>query len=372
MGKEYDVAVLGGSAAGYALACTLAADGRNVIVLEFPAGAAESPLGDWVPGNFFRTNHLPPKLPQACRAVPFTKVCYHDAGLKRQAVQRFRGAAGYLLDSGRLRGALRDLAKRAGVECRGARAAPAIALEEQRVVLGAPAWVVARMLVIAQGQPQEAVSALGLPVRSLPRSNLAVAALDVPVRGRTGAPALAGGLNVAEMKDPGDLGMFFLVGGVLHLRAISASPEPRPRAAELSAMLTGLRQAGLVPDSLELGRARGALWRPPAGVALELDVHVAKRCLLIGSAGGFVEPLTGQTLMPTVRSAVLVAQTLRQALRGEAPQETLMQFKTAWRESLAESLRPPNASLRMLLPLLFVNRQILARFTEALLHGGQI
>ena len=70
-------------------------------------------------------------------------------------------------------------------------------------------------------------------------------------------------------------------------------------------MLAALQAAELVPAKLSLGRARGAVWLPPAGVALELETHVAKRCLLIGTAGGFTEAVTGQTLAVLLLSALL-------------------------------------------------------------------
>ena len=49
-----------------------------------------------------------------------------------------------------------------------------------------------------------------------------------------------------------------------------------------------------------------------------------------------------------------------------------MKFKNHWRKNLADYLRPPNTSLQMLLPLLFVNQQIVAKFTRALLFGETI
>jgi hypothetical protein len=60
------------------------------------------------------------------------------------------------------------------------------------------------------------------------------------------------------------------------------------------------------------------------------------------------------------------------ALARPRVQDELMRFKTAWRKTLADYLRPPNTSLQMLLPLLFVNRQIVPKFTRALLLGENI
>ena len=137
-------------------------------------------------------------------------------------------------------------------------------------------------------------------------------------------------------------------------------------------MLTGLQVAGLVPGALALDQARGSVWRPPAGVALDLETHVAKRCLLIGTAGGFSEAVTGQTLTASVRSALLAAEVARQALDSDNCQDALRRFKSSWRRSLADFIRPPNTSLHMLLPLLFVNKRVVSRFTTALLDGKNI
>jgi hypothetical protein len=49
-----------------------------------------------------------------------------------------------------------------------------------------------------------------------------------------------------------------------------------------------------------------------------------------------------------------------------------MTFRDVWRNELAEYLRPPNTSLQMLLPLLFVNKRIVTKFTRALLYGEDI
>jgi len=177
---------------------------------------------------------------------------------------------------------------------------------------------------------------------------------------------------VVQMSERTELGLFFRVGGVVHLRMISNSSAAGTRAAELSAMLTNLQRAGVLPPDLKLGRAKGAIWHPPAGLALELETHVAKRCLLVGTAGGFVEGITGQSVHPSVTSALLGADVAHAALDARNPQESLMKFKNSWRKKLVEYLRPPSTSLHMLLPLLFVNQNIVGKFTKALLHGESI
>jgi hypothetical protein len=179
-------------------------------------------------------------------------------------------------------------------------------------------------------------------------------------------------LHVVELPERTEMGMYFAHRDVLHMRVVSSSAAAGNRAEELSSMVADLQQKELVPDTLQLHRATGATWHPPAGVALELEAHVAKRCLLVGTAGGFVETITGHTILPCVRSALLGAEVAIKALGSEDTQEVLMSFKTHWRKALADYLRPPNTSLHMLLPLLFANERIVAKFTRALLYGENI
>ena len=69
---------------------------------------------------------------------------------------------------------------------------------------------------------------------------------------------------------------------------------------------------------------------------------------------------------------MLAADVAVAALKRKGVQESLMRFKALWRKSLADYLRPPNTSLQLLLPLLFVNQKIVGRFSRALLQGEAI
>ena len=372
MPKLYDVAILGATVAGYAAAYRLAKDGVSAVVIDAPGQAVESPLYDWVGKSFFSLGGLPKSLTTKSGAVAFRESCYHSADLSMTAPHRSRTVAGHFVQTARLIKALRGEARAAGAAVRSSKTFPAIDLQENRVCLFGSTQVHAKMLLIAQGRPSDIISELALPVRTVPHGSLTVAALDVPLTDPGAAAQVGKALHVVQLPERTELGMYFAAGETLHVRVVSSSPAAGTRAAELSKMLADLQGADLLPGRLPLGRARGAVWHPPAGVALELETHVAKRCLLIGTAGGFVEAVTGQTLVASVRSALLGAEAARDALKAKDCQEALMSFKTVWRRSLADFIRPPNTSLQMLLPLLFANKRIIGRFTAALLEGKNI
>jgi uncharacterized protein YfiM (DUF2279 family) len=177
---------------------------------------------------------------------------------------------------------------------------------------------------------------------------------------------------VVEAREQSEMGLLFVIGKTLHVRIISSSAAAGNRAAELSNLVGDLQTAGILPDKLALGAARGAVWHPPASAALDVETHIAKRCILAGTAGGFAGAITGQTLWPSVRSALLSAEVAAEALSSEDPQKPLENFRNQWQTALGDYLRPPSTSLQMLLPLLFANQRIVGRFTDALLFGKNI
>jgi len=369
MSRIHDVAILGACPAGLAAAYHLARSGLDTVIVDGPHQATESPLADWAPAALFRLPGLPKGLLRNAGALRFQRVCFHDAAMARSAEYRARGPAGYLLSAGRLGQALRAAACKAGARVRPSGTPPAIELTEDAVRLLGTTQVRARLLLIVHNRPSDVLADLALPTRGRAGTPLTVAALDVPLPATPLRRGVAGALHVVGTGEQSELGLFFQARGVLHLRIISGSRASGNRAKELSAMVAAGQQAGVFPADLPLGRAKGAVWSPPAGAALEVESHVAKRCLLAGTAGGFAGSITGQTLAPSIRSALLAAETAAAALRSSEPQNALTRFKTSWREPLAESLRPPSTAIQMLLPLLFVNRKLVPRFARALLCG---
>ena len=107
----------------------------------------------------------------------------------------------------------------------------------------------------------------------------------------------------------------------------------------------------------------------PSGVALDMDTHVGKRCLLIGDAGGFVAAFSNEGIYPAMRSGWIAADTALRALRAPVLQDELASFGVAWRGELADYLRMPNTDLSLLVPLVFNNEQMSRRVARAFLLG---
>ena len=392
MAKTYDIAVLGDTPAGYAAAMALARKRLQVTVVQCPAPRTESPLADWAPADLFRTCAALRAVKRTGTEAPFRTVVFHSPKLDRQAPYHQRAIAGYFLRRDRLLRALATQARRAGVRVLRSDAKVKPQLEETGVVLAGKPAVRAAVLLIAQDSPAEVMARLNLSSRTVPAGQLTVWGLDVPLaRGRRGG--LDNALHVVTFGQAERLGMFFRAGDVLHCRIVFNDPQAKAAAARhahlagpgrsgapdppggpdaLAQMIGDLQRSQLLPAKLSLARAVAAMWQPPGGVALELETHLAKRTLLTGTAGGFAASLTGQTLDPTVRSALVAANVAHRALASPNIQDALAEYKQQWRDPLADRIRPPGTSLQMLTPMVLSNKAMAARFARAMLYGEHL
>ena len=371
MGRSCDIAVLGDTPAGYAAAYYLARQKLKVTLVSAPRAENECPLCDWTPRQGLRLAGLPETLAKASGSRTFKRTRYYNASLDKTVEYAFRRPAGFFVGYQSLCDAMRTATRDAGVQFTSTETAPAIELAEDHVSLRGTNRLVAGILLIVHSNPTQILADLALPIRPSPEPKLAAAALDIPL----GDPArgeAANVLHIVTMPEQTELGLFFCLDRTLHLRVISSSSASGNRARELSEMVARLQQAHLVPDNIRLANARGAVWHPPAAAALELEGHVAKRCLLAGTAGGFADSITGQTIRPSIESAIVAAKAAHAAINSSDMQETLMKFNAAWRRKQADYLRPPSTPLRLLMPLLFANENLLAGFTNALVYGQSI
>lgn len=135
---------------------------------------------------------------------------------------------------------------------------------------------------------------------------------------------------------------------------------------QFAEFVAAAQAAKLLPDSL-VGQPTRSLC--PAGVALEMDTLVGKRCLLIGEAAGFVAAFSGETIYPGMISGRVAAEAVALALEAPVLQDALLAFSAAWRAELAEYMRLPNTDLSLLMPLVFNNPQMSGRVARAFLLG---
>lgn len=343
----------------------------RVVVVGCRSEPAESPLADWLSADVLEQEPALKNLLKSCSAAVFNEVRFYSADGQRTASHSGRKTLGYLLAAGQLTTALAEAAGEAGVVFADPCDLSHVRLAEDAATFGGSPPLAAKVLLVACSRPAEVMVRLSMPGRNVPRGVLMATAIDATWPAAKVEKHLGTTLHVVHLSH-GDLAMAFGVGSTVHLRMIQPL-ETRLDAASLAAALPRtLQAAGVLPEDFALAHPRVACWLPPDGVALDLEDHVAKRTLLIGTAGGFADRITAQTLWPSIRSAVLGADVAVKALNAPDLQAALNTFNTVWRRELADALRPPHTAIGMLFPLLFSNRQMVVRFAGAMLSGQQL
>ena len=368
MAKIYDVLVVGAGPAGFTAAYAAARNGAEVLVLDVPGPQVHSPMLDWAPADLFDANAALKPFAEAAGAEPFKQVCYHSASLDRCVDNKARGRMGFFFDVAALSKALSAAARKAGATVRLCDSYPAIQPGDDAVTIRCTTKVTGRLAIISRGNVSDLAGSLGLPMRAAHRPQMTIAALEIPLRAAQ-VEALAGSLHMVELTERSELGMFFVHRKMLHLRIISNSAAAGNRAAEISSLLGAMQKSSLLKGELTLEKARGAVWEPPSGLALELETHLAKRTILTGPAGGFSDSTTGQVLAPSMEAALLAGETAVRALRNDHPAAALAEYQQQWQDKIGDNLRPPATPPQLLLPLLLVNSRIAPKFTEAILYG---
>ncbi len=127
------------------------------------------------------------------------------------------------------------------------------------------------------------------------------------------------------------------------------------------------KRIGLLPADAASKACEGGV--VPAGVALKAKSLVSKRAVLVGDAGGFVASASGEGIFPGIVSARIAAEVVLNALGASDPAPELAKFDAAWRARLEKYLSMPNVNLQMMLPMIFSDKRVTAKFARAFLFG---
>jgi flavin-dependent dehydrogenase len=355
-----DVIVVGGGPAGCAAALAARRAGRTVRVLRRHKDTASTGCAGWIgPAALALCGEL--GVDAATCGQPFDGVHIGSWDLKQTAQVHGDDLHGRIVSDGELGQRLLEAVTAAGADVHVGPTVTGLDLGEDDATLhrGDTDPVRGRAVLIADG----AHSATA-PLAQLHGTRIEAP----PPRGAVAPVTCAKGTNSLHV----------LVSANAALRvATLALGDGRGRAA----LVTHDREtppieqlhsvfAAAIDQGLMKGVAGEVVEVPSqAGVALEFESHVGKRCILVGQAGGFAAALSGEGLYPSMQSAVLAAETVERALAAEVFQDELATFSATWRSRLADYLRLPNTDLGLLLPMVFKNEQIAARVARALPLG---
>jgi flavin-dependent dehydrogenase len=358
---DCDLLVIGGGPAGLASAAAACDRKLRTLILE----RADQPQ----PGNC--TGWLGPAAVRFCKD---RGVKAKDAGATEFAGLRLRSwdlehcvdvhdpeLTGWIVDPPQLTKALSKAVEAAGVELHPGNESLDLELGERNatVRLKGESEVSGAVVLIADGAASPTTSRLQLPPvsRGSQTGGCAFASASGDGLGHGVDVVIAGGraLKIAT-----------IVRNETRLRVglLTRDTESSP-VSQLDSFLADARAAGQLPDVTLTAEPVADL----SGVALEVESHVSKRCLLVGDAGGFVASFSNEGIYPALRSGWLAGETVARALEAPVLQDELATFGSIWRADLADYLRMPNTDLGLLMPMVFNNPQMSRRVARAFLLG---
>jgi len=366
----YDVAIIGAGPAGATAAAFLAARERSVLLVDqatFPRPDAHTTWVNAKAAHLLETIGLSPR---ETLGNPFSEITFHNADFSSSATPVVSEPLGYLLDQRVLEQHLIEAATAAGSDLHQQWPVESISLLEECVELLGPdgSAARARTLLFAAGAASPLRRQLGGPFTT-PRGGHWTARVASPLEkasGQAHAVRVVLGLTRA-----GAFGLALLQPDCVAVQ-VSTPRDPETVTGLLIEMCQTMSHQGILPADLAPAAARAEAQTCPAGVALEMDSHVAKHTLIIGDAGGFVSATSDEGIYPAMWSAQIAAEVIHEALGSRHSQDVLMQFDSRWRMAMAEYLRAPNTDTQFLLPLIFANQPMADRMAAAFFCGENI
>jgi len=362
MSDTFDIIVVGGGPAGSAAALHACRRQAGVLLIERRSEMAPGGRTGWLgPAAVDLLGSLGVE-PQRVGATPFQGLHLHAWNFREHAFVDDADLHGWFVERARLDAGLREAARQAGAVLRSGCGPRDLALGEEsvRLTLDDGTLVRGRVVLIADGTFSDTAQ----------RANLAPAGqspgMTICLHATCAAPRGSGSLHVVlGASRSGQLATFVCTPQTVSVSLATRDRRSTPRQ-QFETLWQGAARVGLVPERPSVEPLECL---SPCGVALDMDTHVGKRCLLIGDAGGFVGAFSNEGLYPAMRSGCIAVDTALQALRAAVVQDELATFGPAWRRELAEYLRMPNTDLSLLVPLVFQNPEMSRRIARAFLLG---
>lgn len=358
----YDVAVVGGGPAGAVAALRAAQHQANVLLVEREKLPATHAWAGWLGPAGAALCKECGLSPRKAGATELVGLRLHSWDLTRTARVADPDLRGWLVDRVAFGQALLKQAVGAGADNLYRVEVQDLHLGEDRAVLHLSGGrdVAAKVVLIADG----VTSPTGRMANLVCAAQQPAVPRAVFVNYETKDKATELDVVIGASR-AGQLATIVRLGSLVCLSLVTRVTEP-PIEQQFREFCDNAVRHGLLPAGVPAEPLQRLC---PGGVALDMDTHVGKRCLLIGEAGGFVAAFSNEGIYPAMRSGWIAADTALRALQAEVLQDELASFGVAWRGELADYLRMPNTDLSLLVPLVFNNEQMSRRIARAFLLG---
>ncbi len=367
-----DVLVVGGGPAGATAAALCAGKGLSVGLIDCRERPRESPDRVWLNAEARKLFEPCGADPDALFGQPLQAVTFHTSDFAKSMRSSLAPSAVHVIDRAVLENALLEAAASAGTSIWAGQSVTALEVLEEhvRLDLADDSQLEARYLIGADGAASGIARQLGLVTPTDPGWWRAQWDADLTQKSKP-KPAqaeldMAIVLGLIEAR-----GFGYVLHQPDHYLIGVAGPGTADEIGEhFELFVSDAEEADLVPRGVQ--PTQPVVVPSPAGAAVEMETHVGKRSLLVGSAGGFVSAISDEGIYPGMWSAAIAVDVLVDALGSETGQDVLAEYDTRWRVAMADYLRMPNTDLHFLLPLIFSNQQMADRMAAAFFCGQNI
>jgi len=368
----HDVLVVGGGPVGATAAALCASKGLSVGLVDRQERPRESSDRVWLNAEARALFEQCGADRDAIFAQPLQAVTFHTADFSKSMRSLLAPSTAHVIDRAALENALLDAAASAGVSMWTGQCVTALEVLEEHVRLDMDdgSQLEARYLIGADGAGSALARQLGLVTPTDPGCWRAQWDADLTEKRKPKSAQteldMAIVLGLIEAR-----GFGYVLQQPDHLLIGVAGPATAGEICEhFELFVSDAEEAGLVPPGVR--PTQPVVAPSPAGAAVEMETHVGKRSLLVGSAGGFVSAISDEGIYPGMWSAAIAVDVLVDALGSETGQDVLAEYDTRWRVAMADYLRMPNTDLHFLLPLIFSNQQMADRMASAFFTGQNI
>lgn len=368
--SKVDVIIVGAGPAGSTAARILARSGASVALVDREKFPRDKCCAGWLNALAFKEFPEIAAKQDAFTACAFKGLVFHSPDLEMTAEWADAGPAGFQVNRGAFDTALADLARDAGATLHLGDAAAEIVETDAGITVKMQSGktLAAKLLIGADGAGSFVARALGLMQDITPADMIGcvnetfeIGEAEVerlygperPIHVAIAYNFLAGYAWAFPKKSSVTLGL----GG----KGLPAE-KARTRFKEWG---SDAKRIGLLPPGAASQACSGGV--VPAGVALKAKSLVSKHALLVGDAGGFVASASGEGIYPGMLSAKIASETVLAALGGKT--DALSAFDAAWRTRLEKYIAMPNINVQMMLPMIFSDKRVTAKFARAFLFG---